>query len=67
MASNIYYTMLESAASEQSARMSAMENASSNAGSLSLTVVHFFFFFFGFGLLLIIPGPPHTAYPGPLS
>ncbi len=34
MASNVYYTMLEGAASEQSARMSAMENASSNAGDM---------------------------------
>jgi F-type H+-transporting ATPase subunit gamma len=31
LASNIHYTMLESAASEQSARMSAMENATNNA------------------------------------
>ena len=31
MASNIYYGMLEQQASEQSARMSAMENATNNA------------------------------------
>ena len=29
-----YYGMLESAASEQSARMSAMENATNNAGDM---------------------------------
>lgn len=34
LASNLYYTMLEGAAAEQSARMSAMENASSNAADM---------------------------------
>ena len=33
LANNLYYAMLENAASEQSARMSAMDNASSNAGA----------------------------------
>lgn len=34
MANNVYYAMLENAASEQSARMSAMDNATSNAGEM---------------------------------
>ena len=34
LANNLYYGMLEGAASEQSARMSAMDNASSNAGDM---------------------------------
>jgi len=34
LAGNIFYTMLESTASEQSSRMTAMENASSNAGDM---------------------------------
>jgi len=34
LASNIFYTMLESTAAEQSSRMTAMENASSNAGDM---------------------------------
>lgn len=34
LASGIYYAMLESAASEQAARVQAMENASSNAGDM---------------------------------
>lgn len=33
-ASNMYYAMLENATSEQSARMTAMENASTNAGDM---------------------------------
>jgi F-type H+-transporting ATPase subunit gamma len=32
-ANNLFYAMLENTASEQSARMNAMENASKNAGS----------------------------------
>jgi F-type H+-transporting ATPase subunit gamma len=34
MANNIFYSMLESAASEQSARMAAMENATNNANDM---------------------------------
>jgi len=34
LANNLFYAMLENAASEQSARMSAMDNASSNAGDM---------------------------------
>lgn len=34
LANNIYYCMLESAASEQSARMAAMENATNNANDM---------------------------------
>lgn len=34
MASSLYYAMLENATSEQSSRMSAMENASKNAGEM---------------------------------
>lgn len=34
LAANIYYTMLEAQASEQSARMSAMENATNNAADM---------------------------------
>jgi len=34
LANNIFYCMLEGAASEQSARMAAMENASSNAADM---------------------------------
>jgi len=34
LANNIFYSMLQGAASEQSARMAAMENASSNAGEM---------------------------------
>ena len=34
VASNIYHAQLQNAASEQSARMNAMENASKNAGEL---------------------------------
>jgi len=34
LASNLYYTMLESVTAEQSSRMTAMENASSNAGDM---------------------------------
>lgn len=33
LANNLFYAMLENAASEQSARMSAMDNAASNAGT----------------------------------
>ena len=40
LASQIYYSLLESATSEQSSRMNAMENASKNAGEMihSLTL-----------------------------
>jgi F-type H+-transporting ATPase subunit gamma len=34
LASQLYYTMKENACSEQSARMSAMDNASKNAGEM---------------------------------
>lgn len=34
LANNLYYCMVESAAAEQSARMSAMENATNNAGDM---------------------------------
>lgn len=34
LASLLYYTMKESACSEQSSRMSAMDNASKNAGEM---------------------------------
>lgn len=34
LASNLFYSLLEAQASEQSSRMSAMENASSNAGDM---------------------------------
>jgi F-type H+-transporting ATPase subunit gamma len=34
MASNMYYTFMDAAAAEQSSRMTAMENASKNAGEM---------------------------------
>ena len=38
MAASLYYAMLQGQASEQSARMSAMENATNNAGDMIETL-----------------------------
>jgi len=39
VAALLYYTMKESACSEQSSRMTAMDNASKNAGNLNFIII----------------------------